>query len=134
MHCCTKLGPTPGTYSGLLTADLAQRDRRRDRLRQSPHAVTAQASGCGKTTLMNLLLGLLVPERGEILVNGRNLKTIGSHDYARLIGAVMQDDILFHGTVAENIAFYDAPVNMSRVQESAEIANVARDIDSMPMQ
>jgi ATP-binding cassette subfamily B protein RaxB len=91
-------------------------------------------SGCGKTTLMNLLLGLLVPERGEILVNGRNLRTIASFDYAKLIGVVMQDDILFHGTVAENISFFDAPLDMKRVHQAAEMANIARDIESMPMQ
>lgn len=56
-------------------------------------------SGCGKTTLLSLLLGQLEPERGEILVNGRSLRTISSFDYARVIGVVLQDDILFHGTV-----------------------------------
>jgi ABC-type transport system involved in cytochrome bd biosynthesis fused ATPase/permease subunit len=91
-------------------------------------------SGCGKTTLMNLLLGLLIPERGEVLVNGRNLRTISSFDYAKLIGVVMQDDILFHGTVAENISFFEAPLDMNRVHRSAEMANIARDIDAMPMQ
>jgi ATP-binding cassette, subfamily B, bacterial CvaB/MchF/RaxB len=90
-------------------------------------------SGCGKTTLMNLLLGLLVPERGEVLVNGRDLRTISSFDYAKLLGVVMQDDILFHGTVAENISFFDAPLDMVRVQKAAEMANIARDIEAMPM-
>jgi ATP-binding cassette subfamily B protein RaxB len=91
-------------------------------------------SGSGKTTLMNIMLGLLEPTRGEVLVNGRDLKTIASHDYAKVIGTVMQDDILFHGTVAENISFFDAPFDMARVQRSAEKANIARDILAMPMQ
>lgn len=94
----------------------------------------AGPSGSGKTTLMNVLLGLLEPTRGEVLVNGRDLRTIPSHDYARVIGAVMQDDTLFHGTVAENISFFDAPFDMVRIARAAEKANIARDIGGMPMQ
>ena len=91
-------------------------------------------SGCGKSTLMNIMLGLLEPTRGEVLINGRNLKTIASGDYARLIGMVMQDDIMFQGTVADNISFFDAPVDMARVIRAAEKANIAHDIQAMPMQ
>jgi ATP-binding cassette, subfamily B, bacterial CvaB/MchF/RaxB len=91
-------------------------------------------SGCGKTTLLHILLGLLEPDYGEVLVNGRNLRTISSFDYAKVIGAVLQDDVLFHGTVAENISFFDAPFDMHRVRRSAEMANVAREIEAMPMQ
>lgn len=91
-------------------------------------------SGSGKTTLLNLMVGLLEPTRGEVLVNGRDLKTIASADYARLIGVVMQDDILFQGTVADNISFFDSPLDMARVVRSAEMANVAADIAAMPMQ
>ncbi len=91
-------------------------------------------SGSGKSTLMGLMLGLLEPERGEVLVNGRKLSSIASADYARLIGVVMQDDLLFHGTVADNISFFDAPVDMARVVRAAEKANIADDIRAMPMQ
>jgi ATP-binding cassette subfamily B protein RaxB len=90
-------------------------------------------SGCGKTTLLNILLGLLEPVRGEVLINGRDLRTISSDDYARVIGVVLQDDNLFHGTVAENISFFEAPVDMQRVRRSAEMANIARAIEEMPM-
>lgn len=91
-------------------------------------------SGSGKSTLMGIMLGLLEPQRGEVLINGRNLKTITSADYARLIGVVMQDDIMFQGTVADNISFFDAPVDMARVIRAAEKANIERDIQAMPMQ
>jgi ATP-binding cassette, subfamily B, bacterial CvaB/MchF/RaxB len=91
-------------------------------------------SGSGKTTLMHIMLGLLRPERGAVYVNGRDLRSIASHDYARMVGVVMQDDILFQGTVADNISFFDAPFDMQRVIHSAERANIAREIQAMPMQ
>jgi ATP-binding cassette subfamily B protein RaxB len=90
-------------------------------------------SGCGKTTLMLLMLGLLKPSKGEILVNGRNLSSIASRDYARIIGAVMQDDALFRGTVADNVAFFDAPVDMERVAEACRLAHMQREVEAMPM-
>jgi ATP-binding cassette subfamily B protein RaxB len=91
-------------------------------------------SGSGKTTLLHIMIGLLEPSRGEVLVNGRDVRTISSADYARVIGVVMQDDILFQGTVAENISFFESPLDMQRVVRSAEQANVAADIEAMPMQ
>jgi ATP-binding cassette subfamily B protein RaxB len=94
----------------------------------------AGTSGSGKTTLMGIMLGLLQPSEGEVLVNGRDLRTIASTDFARIIGVVAQDGILFHGTVADNIAFFEAPVDMVRVQEVAQQANIATDIEKMPMQ
>jgi len=90
-------------------------------------------SGCGKSTLLGVMLGLLEPSEGEVLVNGRNLKTISAADYAKLMGVVMQDDALFLGTVADNISFFDAPVDMGGVKAAAAKANIAREIEAMPM-
>lgn len=92
------------------------------------------ASGSGKTTLMNIMLGLLEPNMGEVLINGRSLRTISSVDYAKVIGVVMQDDIMFQGTVADNISFFDAPMDMARVVRAAEKANIATEVRAMPMQ
>ncbi|MEO8310219.1 MAG: peptidase domain-containing ABC transporter [Caldimonas sp.] len=91
-------------------------------------------SGSGKTTLLHLMIGLLEPSRGEVLVNGREVRTIASADLARVIGVVMQDDILFQGSVADNVSFFDTPVDMARVARAARQANVAADIEAMPMQ
>jgi len=91
-------------------------------------------SGSGKTTLLHLMIGLLEPNRGEVLVNGRDLRTIASADLARVIGVVLQDDILFQGSVADNVSFFDAPIDLERVARAAREANIAAEIEAMPMQ
>ncbi|MCV2420914.1 peptidase domain-containing ABC transporter [Paucibacter sp. DJ2R-2] len=90
-------------------------------------------SGCGKTTLLKIMLGLLTPTEGEILVMGRPLSAIGLRAWRDCLGAVMQDDQLFAGTIAENIAFGAADVDMERVRLCARMAAVDEDVLAMPM-
>lgn len=90
-------------------------------------------SGCGKTTLLKLMLGLLTPTEGEILIMGKPLSAIGLSAWRDKLGAVMQDDQLFAGTIAENIAFFAPETDMQRVQECARIAAIEADILAMPM-
>jgi ATP-binding cassette subfamily B protein RaxB len=91
------------------------------------------SSGCGKTTLVKLLLGLLIPTEGEIRLGGVPLAKVGLENYRRLIGAVMQDDQLFAGSISDNISFEDDGVDDQRVRAAAELAAVHRDIAAMPM-
>lgn len=90
-------------------------------------------SGCGKTTLVKILLGLLKPTEGEIRIGGVPLSKISVTEYRRMIGAVMQDDQLFAGSVSENIAFEDDHHDEAKVREAAELAAVHDDIAAMPM-
>ncbi|PSD44627.1 ABC transporter [Stenotrophomonas maltophilia] len=90
-------------------------------------------SGCGKTTLIKILLGLLQPTEGEIRIGGVTLSKVSVSEYRRMIGAVMQDDQLFAGSVSENIAFEDDHHDEARVREAAELAAVHDDIAAMPM-
>lgn len=90
-------------------------------------------SGCGKTTLIKLLLGLVEPAEGEILVGGIKIKQLGLGSYRKLVGAVMQDDQLFTGSIAENINFFDPTPNQSHVESCARLAAIHQDIMSMPM-
>lgn len=91
------------------------------------------ASGCGKTTLVKLLLGLLAPSAGSIRVGGQDIRQLGLRNYRSLVGAVMQDDQLFAGSVAENIAFGDAELDFARVEAAARLAAVHEEIAAMPM-
>lgn len=90
-------------------------------------------SGCGKSTLLKLMLGLNQPSHGEILIDGVPLSQIGARQYRQQIAAVMQDDELLSGTVADNIAFFDSPINMEKVVHCAQLAAIHDDISDMPM-
>ncbi|EXU76964.1 peptidase domain-containing ABC transporter [Erwinia mallotivora] len=90
-------------------------------------------SGQGKTTLAKLLLGLLRPESGEICINGIDITRLGMKYYRNRIGSVMQDDILFAGSIMDNICFFDAIYDEARAMEVAQIARVHEDIMAMPM-
>lgn len=91
------------------------------------------ASGCGKTTLVKLLLGLLPPTAGSIRIGGQEIHQLGLRNYRGIVGAVLQDDQLFAGSVAENIAFGDPELNFARVEAAARLAAVHEEIVAMPM-
>ncbi|MBM7073182.1 peptidase domain-containing ABC transporter [Shewanella sp. 202IG2-18] len=91
------------------------------------------ASGCGKTTLMKIMLGLLTPTKGRILLDGQDITNIGLTQYRKHIAAVMQDDTLLSGSVADNITFFDPEPNYVRMQYCAHLAAIDVDIAQMPM-
>lgn len=91
------------------------------------------SSGCGKTTLVKIILGLLRPTEGKVLFGGVDIRKLGLGTYRRMLGAVMQDDQLFAGTIADNISFFDRSVTAEKVQEAAKMAAIHEDISAMPM-
>lgn len=90
-------------------------------------------SGCGKTTLVKLLLGLLQPTEGDILVGGIKLQLLGTANLRELMGTVMQDDQLFSGSIADNIGFFDSSPSQGRIERCAQLAAVHDEIIAMPM-
>jgi len=90
-------------------------------------------SGCGKTTLAKLLLGLLEPTEGTIRIGGIDIRRYGLEAYRALFGTVMQDEKLFAGSIADNIAFFDASADFARIQQAARTAQIHDDIVTMPM-
>ncbi len=90
-------------------------------------------SGCGKTTLINVLLGLLAPTSGCVRIGGVEVERLGIERLRALVGTVLQDDVLFAGSIADNIAFFDPQADPRWVAECAQHAAVHADIVAMPM-
>lgn len=90
-------------------------------------------SGCGKTTLFKVMLGLFKPPEGEVLMGGIPLEHLGPRNYRALIGAVMQDDALLAGSILDNISFFEPQTDRGRAEECARMACLHEEIEAMPM-
>ncbi|WP_018690679.1 peptidase domain-containing ABC transporter [Algicola sagamiensis] len=90
-------------------------------------------SGCGKTTLMKIMLGLLLPARGSIEVGGVDIRHLGQRQYRNQIAAVMQSDELLSGSIADNISQFDPEIDLEKVAQVAQMAAIYDDISAMPM-
>jgi ATP-binding cassette, subfamily B, bacterial CvaB/MchF/RaxB len=91
------------------------------------------ASGAGKTTLMRIMLGLLPPTSGRLLIDGKALTPASTADWRGRIGAVLQDDQLLTGTLADNIAFFDPSPDQRMIEEVSRLAQIHDTIEAMPM-
>ena len=90
-------------------------------------------SGTGKTSLMKIMLGLMPATSGKVKVDGIDLGHFGLRNYRSQIAAVMQDDQLMSGTLAENISFFDNQMDMQQVMACAQLAGIHQDIATMQM-
>jgi len=91
------------------------------------------ASGCGKSTLMNVLLGILTATEGDVKVGGVKLQQIGIDTLRRMVGTVLQVDVLFAGSISDNISFFDPQADQAWVEECARLAAIEHEINAMPM-
>jgi subfamily B ATP-binding cassette protein MsbA len=90
------------------------------------------SSGSGKSTLISLVLAFNRARQGRVLVDGRDLDRLRLHDYRRAVGVVLQDNFLFDGTIAENIAFASPHATRAEVERVARIAHADEFITTFP--
>jgi ATP-binding cassette, subfamily B, bacterial CvaB/MchF/RaxB len=90
-------------------------------------------SGSGKTTLLRTMLGLYEPERGRVLIDGQPLASFGKDRFRTQIGVVLQSDMLFSGSVAENISSFDPMPDQQFILDCAKRAGIHDAIMTMPM-
>lgn len=90
-------------------------------------------SGCGKSTLLKVLVGVHTPVSGRVCIGQKDIRVLGLHAYRSAIGAVMQDDQVFMGTIFQNIAFFDPEADAVGVENAARLAGLHEEIRQMPM-
>lgn len=90
-------------------------------------------SGAGKTTLLKVLCGLFTPESGRVMVDGKDIKNLGTTNYYKIISCVMQEDKLFSGSIRENICGFTDNVDEEWMLECAKASYIHDIIIKMPM-
>jgi ATP-binding cassette subfamily B protein RaxB len=96
------------------------------------HIAITGPSGGGKTTLAKLILGLMDPVEGEVLIDGTPLPQFGRRAFRQHVTAVLQDDVLYAGSIADNVASFEE-VEMDRLDACLSAAAILDDVMAMPM-
>lgn len=89
-------------------------------------------NGAGKTTLVRLVCGFLNPNKGKVLLNGKDIRDYDRKDYYMMFAAVFQEFALLPGSIAQNIAQTDEDIDMARVKSCAVKAGIAGKIEELP--
>ncbi len=103
------------------------------KIRPGQYVAIVGSTGCGKSTLMRILLGFEKPQKGAVYYNGKDLNTIDLKSLRRKIGVVMQNGKLFQGDIYSNIVISAPNLTVDQAWEAAEMAGIAEDIRRMPM-
>jgi len=90
-------------------------------------------SGCGKTTLLNVMLGILPPVDGQVLLDDEPIDAATVDRLRRISATVLQDDVLFAGSIGDNISFFATDADQAWVEQCARMAAVHDDVARMPM-
>ena len=103
------------------------------KIRPGQYVAIVGKTGCGKSTLMRLLLGFEHPQKGAVYYDGKDLERIDLRSLRRRIGVVMQNGKLFLGDIYSNIVISAPWLSQKDAWEAAELAGIADDIRKMPM-
>ena len=103
------------------------------KIRAGEYVAIVGTTGCGKSTLMRLLLGFETPQKGAIYYDRQDMSKLDLRSLRRRIGTVMQDGSLFQGDIYSNIVISATQLTQKDAWEAAEIAGIADDIRAMPM-
>ena len=103
------------------------------KIRAGEYVAIVGRTGCGKSTLIRLLLGFEKPEKGTVCYDGRNLESLDLPSLRKKIGTVMQDAGLFQGDIYSNIVITAPELTLEDAWKAAEKAGIAEDIREMPM-
>lgn len=103
------------------------------KIRPGQYVAIVGTTGCGKSTLMRLMLGFEKVQKGAVMYDGKNLDTIDLRSLRRKIGTVMQNGKLFQGDIFSNITISAPWLDMDAAWDAAEKAGIADDIRHMPM-
>ena len=103
------------------------------KVRSGEYIAIVGRTGCGKSTLVRLLLGFETPEKGAIYYDGKDINKLDLRSLRRRIGSVTQDGTLIQGEIFENIVISAPQLTLKDAWEAAEIAGIADDIREMPM-
>ena len=103
------------------------------KIRPGQYVAIVGKTGCGKSTLMRILLGFEKPQKGAVYYDGKDLNQIDLKSLRRKIGTVMQTGGLFQGSLFSNITISAPQLTQQEAWEAAEMAGIADDIRRMPM-
>ena len=103
------------------------------KIRPGQYVAIVGKTGCGKSTIIRLLLGFEKPQSGAIYIDGKDLESIDLKSMRRKIGVVMQEGKLFQGDIFSNITISAPWLTLDDAWEAAEMAGIADDIRRMPM-
>ncbi len=90
------------------------------------------ATGCGKTTVVNLLMRFYDIDSGEILINGENIQDISRDSLRHNIAIVLQDTVLFGGTIRDNLKYGNENANKEQLERAAEMSRCSDMIQMLP--
>lgn len=103
------------------------------KIRAGQYVAIVGATGCGKSTLMRILLGFEKPQKGAVYYDGKDLDSIDLRSLRSKIGVVLQNGKLFQGNIYSNIVISAPHLSLDDAWDAAEMAGIADDIRKMPM-